>query len=472
MPETISYIDINSQTYEIKDSEARTALTGKQDTLVSGNNIKTIDGESLLGSGNLAINKASLFVLSDAKSLSVTQGTNYFDIDTTNSDTVQLNIYNSNSNLSTLHNVYKKQYVDDRLLDIHTELTHFGTVLRNKPYIDVTYTDTQKRGSVYNDDLDIPKSLSFDTFKADIDNTILFSLQDGESSENYSLPLKGYVDNLFATAPIGKTEGGTGIYAPSTITPGRVGDGSLLITEGSGTTLGPKSIAVSTGKNMTCKSAAAGSTVYRFANTYANRIFAATVAIAGAVAALSEAAAKEGLYANVLSVQVNNSNFTIPDSSATSGDNIVITLDKTINPDSATTTVRFYPGEGGFSTVHAGQGIGSKEGNGGSVLVGQGVGSNGGNACALVGADLFNTGNGNAVFGRQHISRKNRWFMAGTGHDNTNGKSESGAVFGEFADIKSDTAFAIGNGTSQTVRSNLFEIKTNGDMYINGTKVL
>ena len=90
----------------------------------------------------------------------------------------------------------------------------------------------------------------------------------------------------------------------------------------------------------------------------------------------------------------------------------------------------------------------------------------------MVGADLFNTGNGNAIFGRQHISRKNRWFMSGTGHDNTNGKSESGASFGDYPLISSDTLFAIGNGTSHTARRNAFEIKTNSDIYKNGVKVL
>jgi len=35
-------------------------ITGKQDTLVSGTNIKTVNGSSLLGSGNLAVNAAGL----------------------------------------------------------------------------------------------------------------------------------------------------------------------------------------------------------------------------------------------------------------------------------------------------------------------------------------------------------------------------------------------------------------------------
>lgn len=120
----------------------------------------------------------------------------------------------------------------------------------------------------------------------------------------------------------------------------------------------------------------------------------------------------------------------------------------------------------------AGQDVGSNNGNGASVIVGQAVCSYSGNANNIVGASIYNQGNGNTIVGRQHISRKNRWFMAGTGHDNTNGKSESGCAIGEWSLISSDTAFCIGNGTNQTNRSNLFEIKTNGDVYINGVKVL
>lgn len=43
--------------YDIKDATARAGLTGKQDTLVSGTNIKTINGESLLGSTDIAFDK-------------------------------------------------------------------------------------------------------------------------------------------------------------------------------------------------------------------------------------------------------------------------------------------------------------------------------------------------------------------------------------------------------------------------------
>lgn len=263
----------------------------------------------------------------------------------------------------------------------------------------------------------------------------------------------------------------TGVYSPKTIRPAVVGDGSFLLTEGSGTNLGNKSLAVSTGKMLTCKSAAAGSTTYRISNTYQNRIICAMLVAAGGVVALSENEAKAGNYANVVSVLINGSSFVPTSAPNDSANDIVITLDKTVNPSSATTQIRMYPTERSFSNLFVGQGVGGKDA-GASVIVGQGVFGESGNANSLVGADIYNTGNGNAVFGRQHLSKKNRWLLAGTGHDNGSGKSESGVALGEWSLIQSDTAFAIGNGTSHTARSNLFEIKTNGDAYINGTKVL
>ena len=44
--------------------------------------------------------------------------------------------------------------------------------------------------------------------------------------------------------------------------------------------------------------------------------------------------------------------------------------------------------------------------------------------------------------------------------------------FGKYSNISGDTAMVIGNGTSESNRSNLFEIKTNGDIYVNGVKKL
>ena len=54
-PKYISNLSNGTDTYAIKDAEARTAIANKQDTLVSGTNIKTINNNSLLGSGNITL---------------------------------------------------------------------------------------------------------------------------------------------------------------------------------------------------------------------------------------------------------------------------------------------------------------------------------------------------------------------------------------------------------------------------------
>lgn len=291
------------------------------------------------------------------------------------------------------------------------------------------------------------------------------------SAESVTLNSSG---QLNVGGRLGQFPGTTGVYNPKTISPNIVKDGSFLLTEGTGTSLGSKSLAVSTGASFQLKAAAsAGAKQYVVANNYANRILCAGAV--GGVLALNEASAATRTV-NVVSVQINGADFT-PDSSANSStNNIIITTDESVNPDSSLATgtnIRMYYNEGktsGFSNLFVGQAVGGE--GGASVIVGQRVFSKSGNACALIGADIFNQGNGNAVLGRQHISKKNRWFIQGTGHDNTNGRSECGAVFGQYANIQSDTLFAVGNGTSHTARSNAFEIKTNGDVYKNGVKVL
>lgn len=55
MKYVVQFTDKNNEVYLVRDSEARTLISGKQDVLVSGTNIKTINGESLLGSGNIVI---------------------------------------------------------------------------------------------------------------------------------------------------------------------------------------------------------------------------------------------------------------------------------------------------------------------------------------------------------------------------------------------------------------------------------
>lgn len=266
---------------------------------------------------------------------------------------------------------------------------------------------------------------------------------------------------------LGQMSNTTGVYSPKTINPQSVGNGSFLLTEASGLKLGTKSLAVVTGSGLSLKyGSAERATTYIVTNNYENRIICA--GIVGGVIALNEATAAEN-YVNVTSVTIGGYAPSSPNYWTASGD-ITIKTDASINPDSIVTSIRPYCSSTGFSNFSAGQQSGGD--GGASVIVGQKVKSASGNACAIVGASIYNTGNGNAVFGRQHISRKNRSFLAGTGHNTTNGPLEGVAAFGKWSDIKSDTSFAIGNGTSDTDRSNSFEVDTAGNTFLNGYLVL
>lgn len=58
MSDPLKELKVGSSLYEIVDAWAR---ANKQATLVSGSNIKTINGESVLGSGNLAIQGSKIY---------------------------------------------------------------------------------------------------------------------------------------------------------------------------------------------------------------------------------------------------------------------------------------------------------------------------------------------------------------------------------------------------------------------------
>lgn len=271
-------------------------------------------------------------------------------------------------------------------------------------------------------------------------------------AESVTLNSNGQLD---VGGRLGQMSDTTGVYSPKTINPDTVGNGSFLLTEASGTTLGSKSLGVTTGMNISLKTAAAaGATEYRVANNFLNRIFAASAV--GATAAVNEATSAT-TFVRVTSVTINGQSF-VPTSESSSTSDIIIKTYTSLNPSSSISALRLYLLGGGYSNLFVGQAVGGS--GGASVLVGQRVYSASGNACAMVGADFYNTGNGNALFGRQHISRKNRSFLAGTGHDTTNARSESVAAVGQWSDLTSaDILFAVGDGTSATARSNAFEVR-------------
>ena len=255
---------------------------------------------------------------------------------------------------------------------------------------------------------------------------------------------------------LGQTEEG-GLYSPVSMTPVLVDANALLLSGMSGLSVANGALALLRGSGVTVKSAVAGTTEYHVSNTYLNRLATAGLQATGAVCILNEATEPTGNYSTVLSCTINGASF-FPDSSPDDPNNdIIITVDKSANPDSTVTQIRFYTVATKSSSFYAGQMVGARSGLA-NVVVGQQCFSDSGNVVAMISAQSYNTGNGNAIFGRYHNSRKNRWFMSGTGHDTTNGRSEAGAVVGQYSDITSTTIFAVGNGTNQLNRSNAFEV--------------
>lgn len=259
---------------------------------------------------------------------------------------------------------------------------------------------------------------------------------------------------------IGQFEGTTGLFAPNDRDPRAVGNYSFLITDAMGMALDTsRAFALVSGLGVTCKSAAAGSTEYRVKNNYNNRIICK--AAENGYISLSEAKSNVERIVPVVSVTINGAAFT-PDSSANSSNDIVIKVAETLNPDAATTSIRIFPVMKSYSTAHIGNGIASW-GGGRNFLLGGGVTKDGsGNDNCVVSNGAYVNGNGNGVFGRYHIIRKNRGFFAGQGHDSTNATGEGVSAIGQYSYIDANTMFAVGNGSSHTARLNVFEVLKDG----------
>ena len=126
-----------------------------------------------------------------------------------------------------------------------------------------------------------------------------------------------------------------------------------------------------------------------------------------------------------------------------------------------------------YATENIGYGIASW-GGGRNLFLGGGISKDGsGNDNCVVANGAYVNGNGNGVFGRHHVIRKNRGFFAGQGHDSSNASGEGVSAIGQYSFIDSNTLFAIGNGSNHTTRLNAFEVLKDGSIVLrspNGTR--
>lgn len=264
-----------------------------------------------------------------------------------------------------------------------------------------------------------------------------------------------------------------GVFYPDTIEPTNVGGSTFLMTDGAkNLSLAGRHFGIMAGANVTCKSAAAGATEYRFSNTQSNRF--ALFAAKGGRAAIDQTDATNNGTALITSIKFANGN----DISAyfgptESSNDIIVTLERTINPSAATTKMRVYGTSVSSDVIVVGQGCGA--GGGKAISLGQSCYASG-NQCIAFGNSSLSLANNSVAFGHTNLVNKQFCFCAGQGHDFTNGSNGVGAV-GIASKISSNTAFAVGNGVfnsnGSTTRSNAFEVLKDGGIVVpspNGTR--
>ena len=252
-----------------------------------------------------------------------------------------------------------------------------------------------------------------------------------------------------------------GVFYPTTIEPTNVGASSFLMTDGAkGLSVGGRQFDIMAGANLTCKSAAAGATQYRLSNSQVNR-FACFAGKNGRLA-IDQTDAMTNGTALITDISFANGNPISAYFGATESNNdIIITVDRTVNPSAATTKLRIYGTSTSSDVIAVGQGVGATHGK--AIVLGQSC-CGGGNQIIALGNSVHVLANNSSGFGHTHLINKQFCFGAGQGHDFTNASNGSSA-FGTWSILESDTAFAVGNGAANT-RSNALEVKKDGGVIV------
>ena len=257
-----------------------------------------------------------------------------------------------------------------------------------------------------------------------------------------------------------------GVFYPTTIEPAGVGGSSFLMTDGAkGLNLGSRQFGIMAGANLTCKSTAAGATQYRLTNSQTNR-FACFAGKNGRLA-IDQTDAMTNGTALITDISFANGSPISAYFGTTESDNdIIITVDKTVNPSAATTKLRIYGTSTSNDVIAVGQGVGATHGKG--IVLGQSC-FGGGNQIIALGNSVHVIANNSSGFGHTHLVNKQYCLAAGQGHDFTNASNGTTAV-GIASELKSNTAFAVGNGSynanGNITRSNAFEVTTDGGVIV------
>lgn len=264
-----------------------------------------------------------------------------------------------------------------------------------------------------------------------------------------------------------------GVYYPVNIEPSGVGASTFLMSDGAkNLSLGGRHFGIMAGASLTCKSAAAGTTQYRLSNTQTNRF--ACFAAKGGRLAIDQTDAMNNGTALITDISFANGNPISAYFGPTESNNdIVITVDRTVNPSAATTKLRIYGTSTASDVIVVGQGCGASGGK--AISLGQSCHA-GGNQCIAFGNASLSLANNSVSFGHTNLVNKQFCFCAGQGHDFTNASNGAGAV-GIASLMDSNTAFAVGNGVfngnGNITRSNAFEVTKDGGVVLkspNGTR--
>ena len=264
-----------------------------------------------------------------------------------------------------------------------------------------------------------------------------------------------------------------GVFYPTTIEPTLVGPSTFMMTDGAKyLSLGGRTFGIMAGVNLTCKSAAAGTTQYRLSNNQSNRF--ACFACRGGRIAIDQTDATENGTALITDISfANGAPIRAYFGPTESGNDIIITVDRTVNPSASTTKLRMYGTSTSTDVIVVGQGNGASGGK--AISLGQACHA-GGNQCIAFGNSSLSLANNSVALGHTQLVDKQFCFAAGQGHDFTNGSNGAAAV-GIASEISSDTAFAVGNGVfnanGNITRSNALEVKNDGSIVLkspNGTK--
>ena len=258
-----------------------------------------------------------------------------------------------------------------------------------------------------------------------------------------------------------------GLYSPITADPIYVGRYSLLLSEAKNLYAAHRELIIAGGSNVNLKTAAtAGATEYRISNTQTNRFIC--LGFVDGRLAVDEVSAKEKTVAITSVKFANGNNISAYFGATESNNDIVITVAETLNPSDSLSSVRGYGTWKNSDIISAGQG--NYVGGGKVLQVGQAnVSANSKNQIGMIGIRQYCEGASSFLVGADNINKKAFCALFGQGIDNSIGPEGLGA-FGKWPVISSDTAFVVGNGTAYNAQSNLFEIKTNGDVYVNGVK--